>query len=51
MKENITIEKKEFSKDDIDLLKHGILPKNKKSTFYACLIFFSLIPIMPFLPA
>jgi hypothetical protein len=51
LKTDITIKQKAFSKDDIDLLTYEILPKNKKTTFYACLVFFLLIPIMPFLPA
>lgn len=45
------IEKKPFSKKDIDLLNYQILPKKTKTTLYACLIFLILIPIMPFLPA
>jgi hypothetical protein len=51
VKTDINIEKKSFSKDDIDLLIYEILPSQRKSTFRACLIFFLLIPIMPFLPA
>lgn len=51
MNTNITIEKKLFSKEDIDLLNYEILPKDTKSALYACLIFLVLIPIMPFLPA
>ncbi len=51
MDTNINIEKKIFSKDDIDLLNYEILPKVTKKSFYACLIYFILIPIMPFLPA
>lgn len=51
MNTNINIEKKLFSKEDIDLLNYEILPKETKSSFYGCLIFFILIPIMPFLPA
>lgn len=51
MEQNTDIEKFDFSDDDIDLLKFKILPKTRKNVFYACLIFFLLIPIMPFLPA
>ena len=51
MKEDIEIGKINFNNDDIDLLKIKILPKRRKTVFYACLIFLILIPIMPFLPA
>lgn len=51
MKPNLNIEKSSFTNNDIDLLTYEILPKTKKNVFYGCLIFFLLIPIMPFLPA
>lgn len=51
METDIYIKKEAFSKDDINLLTYEILPKDKKGTLYASLIFFLLIPIMPFLPA
>ena len=47
----LTINKIAFTENDIDLLDYKILPRTKKNVFYACLIFFLLIPIMPFLPA
>jgi hypothetical protein len=51
LKNRLKIEKIAFSQSDIDLLTYDLVPKTKRNTFYASLIFLALIPIMPFLPA
>lgn len=47
----LTSNKSEFTETDIDKIVYEILPKAKKNVLYVCLIFFLLIPTMPFLPA
>jgi hypothetical protein len=43
--------KQELTDEDIDLLTYELLPKYKRNTTYASLIFVLLIPILPFFPA
>ena len=49
MEQKINIDKKIFSKEDINLLTYEIAPKEKKATYIGCLIIFLIIPITPFM--
>lgn len=51
MDKNIIIEKKAFSKHDIDLLNYDILPKKKKAILNNSFYLLLFIPFAPFLPA
>ena len=49
--QKLSIERKQLSEEDIDLLTYELLPRYKRNITYASLIFVLLIPILPFFPA
>lgn len=49
--QKLSIERKQLSDEDIDLLTYELLPKYKRNFVYISLIFVFSIPILPFFPA